>query len=103
MDSYEITIKMNRVNKLLDNLQKIYIDKTIDLIENKPNWKELEIILDDQTEKAIEWCQQYHLSINLESYFYQKYQYRKQNNMENIKYKSYLDGLDKYFQNFIGY
>jgi 23S rRNA U2552 (ribose-2'-O)-methylase RlmE/FtsJ len=83
--------------------QKIYIDKTIDLIENKPNWKELEIILDDQTEKAIEWCQKYHLSINLESYFYQKYQYRKQNNMENIKYKSYLDGLDKYFQNFIGY
>ena len=85
------------------NQQKIYIDKTIDLIENKPNWKELEIILDEQTEKAIEWCQQYHLSINLESYFYQKYQYRKQNNMENIKYKNYLDGLDKYFQNFIGY
>ncbi len=90
------------------NQQKIYIDKTIDLIQNKPNWKELEIILDEQTEKAIEWCQQYHLSINLESYFYQKYQYRKKKqtnttNQENIKYKTYLDGLDKYFQNFIGY
>ncbi len=90
------------------NQQKIYIDKTIDLIQNKPNWKELEIILDEQTEKAIEWCQQYHLSINLESYFYQKYQYRNKKqtnttNQENIKYKTYLDGLDKYFQNFIGY
>ena len=29
MDSSEITMKMNRVNKLLENLQKSYIDKTI--------------------------------------------------------------------------
>ena len=55
-----------------------------------------------QAEKAIKWCQYYHLSINLESYFYQKYQYRNSDENDN-KYKEYLNGLDQYFQNFIAY
>jgi 23S rRNA U2552 (ribose-2'-O)-methylase RlmE/FtsJ len=91
--------------------QTIYIDKTIELIKNKPSWTELEIIINNQTEKAIEWCEQYHLSINLESYFYQKYKFTKENENknenkyknENKKYKAYLDGLDDYFRTFIGY
>ena len=64
----------------------------------------------EQTEKAVEWCQTYHLSINLESYFYQKYNYKLKNSMNsmnrndtNPKYKEYLDELDKYFENYIGY
>ena len=89
--------------------QSIYIDKTIELIKNKPSWTELEIIINNQTEKAIEWCEQYHLSINLESYFYQKYKFTKEKEKDNEtkkdnkKYKAYLDGLDDYFRTFIGY
>jgi hypothetical protein len=87
-------------------MQNEYINKILNTIENKPTWKELEKILYQQTEKAVEWCQTYHLSINLESYFYQKYNYKLKNSMNtdtNPKYKEYLDELDKYFENYIGY
>jgi 23S rRNA U2552 (ribose-2'-O)-methylase RlmE/FtsJ len=93
--------------------QSEYIDKILKIIEKKPTWNELEIILDQQSEKAIEWCQEYHLSINLESYFYQKYQYRKKflnqpidykiKNKSNQKYAEYIETLDKHFENYISY
>jgi len=83
--------------------QTIYIQKTLEIIDNKPNWKDLEIIIDYQTEKSIEWCCNYHLSINLESYFYQKYQLKRNCQKSEKKYKEYILELDKYFENFIGY
>lgn len=103
----------NRITEYNDQsykMQNEYINKILHTIENKPTWKELEKILYQQTEKAVEWCQEYHLSINLESYFYQKYNYKLKNSMNsmnsndtNPKYKEYLDELDKYFENYIGY
>jgi hypothetical protein len=99
----------NRITDYNDQsykMQNEYINKILNTIENKPTWKELEKILYQQTEKAVEWCQTYHLSINLESYFYQKYNYKLKNSMNtdtNPKYKEYLDELDKYFENYIGY
>lgn len=119
--------RISLYNKISFDEQNKYVIKTLDIIKNKPTWKCLEIILDEQTEKAIEWCQNYNLSINIESYFYQKYQYRKKNkkintfnhqlesniNIEKIlndsekqkitKYKEFIEDLDKYFENFIGY
>jgi 23S rRNA U2552 (ribose-2'-O)-methylase RlmE/FtsJ len=98
----EFFIRVQEYNNQSYLEQKKYIDKTIELIQNKPSWKELDLIFYQQAEKAIKWCQYYHLSINLESYFYQKYQYRNSDENDN-KYKEYLNGLDQYFQNFIAY
>jgi 23S rRNA U2552 (ribose-2'-O)-methylase RlmE/FtsJ len=138
--------RISLYNKISFDEQNKYVIRTLDIIKNKPNWKELEIILDEQTSKAVEWCQNYNLSINIESYFYQKYQYRKKikenkenkenkdnkdhtisclehnneshnesnneshnesnNEIENqkkLKYKEFIDNLDKYYENFIGY
>lgn len=53
--------------------QSKYINKTIDIINKKPGWKELDIIFKEQTIKAVNWCQYYNIPINLDSYFYQKY------------------------------
>ncbi len=69
--------RISLYNKLSFDEQNKYVARTLEIIKNKPSWKELENILDEQTEKAVEWCQNYNLSINIESYFYQKYQYRK--------------------------
>jgi 23S rRNA U2552 (ribose-2'-O)-methylase RlmE/FtsJ len=88
--------------------QIAYVDYTLNIIKNKPDWKQMEMILDFQVKKATEWCQYYHLSVNLESYFYQKYLHRlKIKNDSNYKpsqtYLNYLNGLDQYFENFVGY
>jgi 23S rRNA U2552 (ribose-2'-O)-methylase RlmE/FtsJ len=77
--------RISLYNKISFDEQNKYVVKTLDIIKNKPSWKELEMILDEQTEKAIDWCQNYHLSINIESYFYQKYQYRKKNKEKMIE------------------
>jgi 23S rRNA U2552 (ribose-2'-O)-methylase RlmE/FtsJ len=98
--------RINEYNAVGYKQQCEYIDKILKTIENKPSWCELENILDQQTEKAIEWCQEYHLSVNLESYFYQKYQHRKKlksSEENNKKYGEYIKELDKYFENFISY
>ena len=50
-----------------------YINKTIDIINKKPGWKEIDIIFQEQTRKAVKWCQAYKIPINVDSYFYQKY------------------------------
>lgn len=50
-----------------------YINKTIDIINKKPGWKEIDIIFHEQTRKAVKWCQAYKIPINVDSYFYQKY------------------------------
>jgi hypothetical protein len=62
MDSYEITIKMNRVNKLLDNLQKIYIDKTIaDIkllpLENQKNYWYKINLLNEYLDESFDFTQ----------------------------------------------
>jgi hypothetical protein len=62
MDSYEITIKMNRVNKLLDNLQKIYIDKTIADIkllppENQKNYWYKINLLNEYLDESFDFTQ----------------------------------------------
>ncbi len=105
--SDEFFKRVDEYNKIAYQHQSLYIEKIIHIIKNKPSWKELEVIFNEQTEKAIEWCQNYHLSINLESYFYQKYQYiLNKNNNTNIKhdkYSEYIKNLDNYFGNFIGY
>jgi hypothetical protein len=63
MDSYEITIKMNRVNKLLDNLQKIYIDKTIADIkllppENQKNYWYKINLLNEYLDESLDFTQE---------------------------------------------
>lgn len=88
--------------------QTVFIDRTLDIIKHKPNWRQMESILDYQVKRAVEWCQNYHLSVNLESYFYQKYLHRKRiKNDSNYKpskiYLDYLKGLDQHFENFVGY
>jgi 23S rRNA U2552 (ribose-2'-O)-methylase RlmE/FtsJ len=88
--------------------QIAFVDYTLNIITNKPDWKQMEMILDFQVKKATEWCQYYHLSVNLESYFYQKYLHRlKIKNDINYKpsdiYLNYLNELDQYFENFVGY
>jgi hypothetical protein len=62
MDSYEITIKMNRVNKLLDNLQRIYIDKTIADIkllptENQKNYWYKINLLNEYLDESFDFTQ----------------------------------------------
>ena len=62
MDSYEITIKMTRVNKLLDNLQKIYIDKTIADIkllppENQKNYWYKINLLNEYLDESFDFTQ----------------------------------------------
>lgn len=98
--------KIKEYNYLSYQQQKKYIQQTLDIIQDKPNWTQMETILDHQVSKAVEWCHNYHLSVNLESYFYQKYQYH-QNIKNGIKvdprHVSHLKDLDKYFENFIGY
>jgi hypothetical protein len=63
MDTYEITIKINRVNKLLDNLQKIYIDKTIADIKLLPPEKQKNYwykinLLNEYLEKSFDFTQE---------------------------------------------
>jgi len=103
--SEEFFKRVDEYNKIGYQHQSTYIDKIINIIHNKPSWEELEVIFNEQTEKAIEWCQNYNLSINLESYFYQKYNFIKNNekSKQTQKYKDYIKNLDNYFGNFIGY
>jgi len=88
--------------------QTVFIDRTLDIIKHKPNWQQMESILDYQVKKATEWCQNYHLSVNMESYFYQKYLHRKKIKNDptyqpSKTYQDYLRGLDLHFENFVGY
>lgn len=62
MDSSEITFKMNRVNKLLDNLQRIYIDKTIADIkllppENQKNYWYKINLLNEYIDESFDFTQ----------------------------------------------
>ncbi len=72
--------RIDKYNKLSFNQQKIYLEKTLDIINNKPNQKELDKIFSYQTEKAVEWCNAYNLNITIDSYFYQKYYIKKEKN-----------------------
>ena len=70
MDSYEITIKMNRVNKLLDNLQKIYIDKTIaDIkllpLENQKNYWYKINLLNEYLDESFDFTQELINEVNV--------------------------------------
>jgi len=63
MDSSEITMKMNRVNKLLENLQKIYIDKTIaDIkllpLENQKNYWYKINLLNEYIDESFDFTQE---------------------------------------------
>ena len=88
--------RIDEYNKQSFNQQKIYLEKTLDIITNKPDWKELEIIFNEQTEKAVNWCRAYNLPITIDSYFYQKYQLKKnkQSNYENKTYNNTVNTTD---------
>jgi hypothetical protein len=63
MDSHEITIKINRINKLLDNLQKVYIDKTIADIkllpaENQKNYWYKINLLNEYIDESFDFTQE---------------------------------------------
>jgi hypothetical protein len=63
MDNYEITFKITRVNKLLDNLQKIYIDKTIaDIkllpLENQKNYWYKINLLNEYLDESFDFTQE---------------------------------------------
>lgn len=112
-------------NKLSYEQQKIYLEKTLNIINNKPNLKDLDQIFREQTEKAIEWCNAYNLNITIDSYFYQKYYLKKEKHQElnpdlnqelnpeqnseqnselnQIKYKKNIELLDNYFEKFLSY
>ena len=100
--------RINEYNTHSFNQQKEYINKILELINKKPTWIELENIFYKQTEKAIEWCTKYNFSINIDSYFYQKYKFKynnTQNHTQNQKQKNndYLNQLDNYFEKYLGY
>tara|TARA_B100000989_G_C19452824_1_gene432567 strand:- start:85 stop:1011 length:927 start_codon:yes stop_codon:yes gene_type:complete len=54
------------------NLQKINIDKTLDLIHNKPNLTKLNNLLDHQVRCACKWCEKYNVDLNYHSIFLNK-------------------------------
>ena len=104
--------RINEYNTHSFNLQKEYINKILELINKKPTWIELENIFYKQTEKAIEWCSKYNLSINIDSYFYQKYKFKYNNTQtptqtptqkQTQKNNDYLNQLDNYFEKYLGY
>jgi hypothetical protein len=63
--------------------QQKYIDKTINLIVNYPEHREIENIINQQTEKAIQWCIKYNMTINSKSDLYKKYSRKKQQEFES--------------------
>ena len=54
------------------NLQKLNIDKTLDLIHNKPNLTKLNNLLDHQVRCACKWCEKYNVDLNYHSIFLNK-------------------------------
>jgi 23S rRNA U2552 (ribose-2'-O)-methylase RlmE/FtsJ len=54
------------------NLQKINIDKTLDLIHNKPSLSKLNNLIDHQVTKACKWCEKYNVDLNYHSIFLNK-------------------------------
>jgi hypothetical protein len=92
MDSYEITIKMNRVNKLLDNLQKIYIDKTIaDIkllpLENQKNYLYKINLLNEYLDESFDFTQELINEVNA-----------RKTNKEIQFYKDHIKVLKEYIK-----
>ncbi len=54
------------------NLQKNNIDKTLDLIHNKPNLSKLNNLIEQQIKCACKWCEKYNVDLNYHSIFLNK-------------------------------
>ena len=53
-------------------LQKTNIDKTLDLIHNKPNLTKLNNLIETQINCACKWCEKYNVDLNYQSIFFNK-------------------------------
>lgn len=53
-------------------LQKINIDKTLQLIHNKPSLSKLNNLIDHQVTRACKWCEKYNVDLNYHSIFLNK-------------------------------
>ena len=53
-------------------LQKNNIDKTLDLIHNKPNLTKLNNLIETQIKCASKWCEKYNVDLNYHSIFFNK-------------------------------
>ena len=54
------------------HLQKTNIDKTLDLIHNKPNLTKLNNLIETQINCACKWCEKYNVDLNYQSIFFNK-------------------------------
>jgi 23S rRNA U2552 (ribose-2'-O)-methylase RlmE/FtsJ len=64
--------KINEYNqKYIDN-QMYYLNKTIEIAQNKPNKEKYYEIIENQVNNAIEWCNKYGVEINKNSIYYKK-------------------------------
>ena len=68
----KIDKKIDELNTIHYKEQKQSIEKTINLIKNKPNLTELNLIIGNQVEHACNWCKKYDIPINNSSTFIEK-------------------------------
>ena len=68
----EIDNKLDGLNTIHYQEQKQSIEKTINLIRNKPNLTELNGIIAEQVSHAKNWCRKYEIPVNTSSTFLEK-------------------------------
>tara|TARA_A100001015_G_C15010108_1_gene722623 strand:- start:892 stop:2079 length:1188 start_codon:yes stop_codon:yes gene_type:complete len=64
--------QLNNFNELYMINQIHYLNKTIELIKNKPSKENYYKIIKDQVDTAIIWCKKYNTKINEDSIYYKK-------------------------------
>ena len=68
----EYIYNLDKFNKDYLINQKFYLDKTINLIKNKPCKSDYYEIIKDQVNIAINWCEKYNIKVNKNSIYYKK-------------------------------
>jgi cap1 methyltransferase len=64
--------KLQEYNKLYMNNQMIYLNKTIELAQNKFDKDKYYNIIQNQVSNALDWCKKYKIDINKNSIYYKK-------------------------------
>jgi len=64
--------KLQEYNKIYMNNQMIYLNKTIELAQNKFDKDKYYNIIQNQVSNALDWCKKYKIEINKNSIYYKK-------------------------------
>jgi len=95
--------EISEFNTISYNLQSKYINHTLKIINEKPKWNIMNIILHQQVKNAVEWCQTYHIPINEKSYFNQKFILENDSEEEKKEHTQDTSNIQNYYENFLGY